>query len=892
LESITKAGNLDCLTDELDVGGRRYRYANLTRYGTSLLRLPVSLKILAENTLRWAPAATDAFESWLKSNGRTEMEVEFRPTRVLMHDTTCVPALVDFAAMRDAIVQLGSNPARVNPKIPVDLVVDHSVIVDFAGSANAFSLNLNRDFERNGERYAFIRWAQKNLANFRVIPPATGIIHQVNLEHLSEVVRVQSESDALSLLVPDTLVGTDSHTPMVNALGILAWGVGGLEGEAAALGQPLSIRIPEVVGIRLSGRLRPGVTATDLALTLTELLRRRSVVEKIVEFFGSGVSSLSVADRATVSNMAPEYGATCSLFPIDMRTVDYLQLIGRSEHHLAIVEAYARAQGMWHLAEKSPVFTEILDFDLGAVETSLAGPKRPQDRLGLSEVRDSFFAILAENAVDKGIRPRTASVPGKNYDLQDGAVLIAAITSCTNTSNPALMIGAGLLARKARQAGLRVPAWVKTSFSPGSHAVSDYLQRAGLQKDLDALGFQLTGYGCMTCIGNSGGLDEAITRLTDTQAIVGAAVLSGNRNFEGRINPCVRASYLASPAMVVAYALAGSVLTDLRRDPVARSPLGIPIHLGQLWPTDEEIEGILRQVVTKEVFRTRAGTAFDGPREWQEIEGSVGITFPWRQDSTYLRRPPYFEGMTGCPSGFIDIIGAKALLILGDSVTTDHISPAGAIPVDSLAGAYLTDHQVPLSQFNQYSTRRGNHEVMLRGIFSNPRLQNELLNSVGIRGGKTRMQPDGPILSIYEAALRFRTAGTPLLIFAGKEYGTGSSRDWAAKGPALLGVRAVIAESFERIHRTNLLGMGILPLQFTHGCNRHTLKLDGSESFHLTGLTHGATPLQTVTLEVCRSNGSKESTGLVLRAETGREIEHLRHGGLLKHVLRDLLDDG
>jgi aconitate hydratase len=873
---------------ELEVGGATFRYFPLRKAGPDLSRLPVSLKILAENVLRNSPDDLLAFRSWLDGRGSTYDVIAYFPERVLMHDTTCVPALTDFAALRDAMADLGGDPAVVNPLIPVDLVVDHSVMVDYYGRNDAVPLNLERDFERNGERYAFIRWAQKSLSNFRVVPPGTGILHQINLEHLSTVVSVKRKPGAIPLLVPDTLVGTDSHTPMINALGIVAWGVGGIEGQAVALGESLLLRVPDVIGVRVTGQLRAGVTATDLALTVTEMMRRRGVVEKIVEFWGPGLESLSVADRGTIANMAPEYGATCSFFPIDRQTLDYLRLVGHTPEHVAIVEAYAHAQGLWHDPNQMPVFTDLLELDLGTVETSLAGPKRPQDRVNLNQVRESFLKLLPDMAEGNVPAPRRKAVPGRDFELEDGAVLIAAITSCTNTSNPALMVGAGLLARNARHAGLQVPPWVKTSLSPGSQAVTDYLVQSGLQDDLDALGFNLTGYGCMTCIGNSGGLDEAIAGLTDSREIVGAAVLSGNRNFEGRINPHIKAAYLASPALVVAYALAGSVLTDLRTEPVAFTPSGDPVRLDQIWPSDEEIQSVVNRFVKPDIFAKRFGDVFTGPDLWQNIGGTDGIRFSWSPESTYIRRPPYFEGLEVTPPGLSDVFDARALVVVGDSITTDHISPAGAIPLDSLAGQYLKERNVPLRLFNQYASRRGNFEVMMRGVFSNPRVQNELLQKEGIRGGMTRLQPSGEILPVYEAALRYKSEGVPLIIFAGKEYGTGSSRDWGAKGPVLLGVRAVIAESYERIHRSNLVGMGIYPLQFKEGMSRRDLSLDGTEQFDLIGLGDNMGLRPTIALRIRHPERAIREVKLLLRVETDTELEQLQHGGLLKYVLRDL----
>jgi aconitate hydratase len=868
---------------EITIDGASFQMLHLGTLNPALEALPACLKILAENVLRRRPDEAHAFENWITREETSE--VEFQPGRVLMHDTTCVPALVDLATLRDAVAERGGDAARVNPAVQVDLVIDHSVMVDRQGSANAAAFNLARELERNRERYEFIRWAENSLANFRVVPPGVGIIHQINLEHLSQVVRVE-QSGGASFLYPDTLVGTDSHTPMINALGILGWGVGGVEGLSAALGQPLTLQIPSVVGIRLVGTLGPGVTATDLALALTHRLREQGVVEKLLEFYGPGMRCLSVADRATIANMAPEYGATCSYFPIDESTIQYLAMVGRPREVLIRVEAYARAQGIWHDPDSRAVFSERMEIDLSAIEPTVAGPKRPEDSLSLSQVGASFRSILPELS-GGAHEPRTVDMTDKGYSLRDGAVLIAAITSCTNTSNPALMVGAGLVARKARAAGLRVPGWVKTSLSPGSHAVTDYLRAAGLQDDLDALGFQVAGYGCMTCIGNSGLLDPAIAARTSSHAIVGAAVLSGNRNFQGRINPEINAAFLASPALVVAYALAGSVLVDLTREPLGHSASGAPVFLRDLWPSDSEIREIVDREVTPEVFRARA-QALSGPSEWKQIDGGTSVTFPWRQDSTYLRQVPYFSATPRMSVGLADIHGAKALLVVGDNVTTDHISPAGTIPSDSLAGRYLKEHGVPVSEFNQYSTRRGNHEVMLRGIFSNPRLRNELVPE-GTAGGVTRSGQEGELLPVYEAGLRYRQAHVPLIIVAGRNYGTGSSRDWAAKGPALLGVRAVLAESFERIHRCNLIGLGVLPLQFSAGIDRRNLALDGTERVDLLGIDHELRPRQTVTVVIHRRSGVKENFSLTLRAETEREAAHLQNGGLLAYMLREFL---
>ena len=871
----------------LVVGNARYEYVSIPGMNGDFARLPFALKILAENVSRLAPDGLPVFSDWLRNDGQTELEIEFSPGRVLMHDTTCVPALVDLATLRDEVVRRGFDPALVNPQIPVDLVIDHSVMVDRAGSADAFAFNLARDFERNAERYAFIRWAQETLNNFRVVPPATGILHQVNLEHLSDVVKVVLRSGRPSLLVPDTLVGTDSHTPMVNALGVVAWGVGGLEGEAAALGQPMALRLPQVVGVKLRNRLPAGVSATDLVLTLTEMLRRENVVETMLEFFGEGVAALSIGDRATIANMAPEYGATCSMFAIDARTLEYLRLIGKSEHQVAIVEAYAQAQGLWQDAAAATVFTRTIDFDLAKVGPSLAGPRRPQDRVGLSQAPASFRRALAEGK-SLEVTPRRVMLSGGGFEVEDGAVLIAAITSCTNTSNPHLMMAAGLVARNARRLGLTVPPWVKTSLAPGSHAVTNYLQRAGLQQFLDELGFNLVGYGCTTCIGNSGDLDPEIAALTATEELVGVAVLSGNRNFEDRINPAVRAAYLASPPLVVAYALAGSVLKDLTREPLAKTAEGRDVMLAELWPTDEEVNSAVSAFVRADSFRLGKQDLFRGPDTWRAIKGHATTIYRWQDRSTYLRRPPYFD--TSSSWRLDDIHGARAFLMLGDSVTTDHISPAGSIPADSPAAQYLRQHGIVPSAFNQYSTRRGNHEVMLRGLFSNRRLRNELTDAAsGPPLVKVRLDGTEKLLPVYEAAQLYSMVDLPLLIFAGRDYGAGSSRDWAAKGPRLAGVRAVIAESFERIHRSNLIGMGILPLQLPQGTSRHDLELTGEETFDLLGLKEVKQPRGHVTLCIHRSDRSTRRVELLSRVQTAKELEYLRHGGLLPYVLEQLL---
>lgn len=863
----------------------------------NLSRLPFSLKVLLENLLRHedgrSVTATDvqAVANWLKTQ-TSNREIAYRPARVLMQDFTGVPAVVDLAAMRDAMVTLGGNPDRINPLSPVDLVIDHSVMVDAFGNSEAFQENVEKEFERNHERYAFLRWGQSAFDNFRVVPPGTGICHQVNLEYLAQVVWTKTV-DGETLAYPDTLVGTDSHTTMINGLSVLGWGVGGIEAEAAMLGQPISMLIPEVVGFKLTGQLPEGATATDLVLTIVEMLRQKGVVGKFVEFYGEGLDHLSLADRATIANMAPEYGATCGFFPIDGETLAYLRFSGRDPERIALVEAYAKAQGLWRDSDApEPVFTDSLTLDLGTVEPSLAGPKRPQDRVRLndlaSQFRNSDFPTFSGRDYSQ---KRSVQVTGHDYQLTDGDVVIAAITSCTNTSNPAVMIAAGLLARKARQLGLTCKPWVKTSLAPGSQVVSDYLARAGLQADLDALGFNLVGYGCTTCIGNSGPLPEAIAAAIEAEDLVVGAVLSGNRNFEGRVSPYTKANYLASPPLVVAYALAGSLAIDLKNDPIGQDGSGRPIYLRDIWPSTQEIQAVMAEALTPEMFRTRYGNVFTGTDRWQQIMPMASQTYAWQAESTYVQNPPYFVGMAAEVNGqaFSNILGARPLAILGDSITTDHISPAGSIKSEGPAGHYLIDHRVEVADFNSYGARRGNHEVMMRGTFANIRLKNEMVP--GSSGGVTRHMPSGDTLSIYDAAMRYQEEATPLVVIAGKEYGTGSSRDWAAKGTRLLGVRAVVAESFERIHRSNLVGMGVLPLQFLPGHHRHLLGLDGSEYFDLLGLSDGIQPGMTLTLRIHRPSGDFNFTDvpLICRIDTLDEVEYFRHGGILPYVLRQLL---
>ncbi len=881
---------------ELAVGDRRYVIWSLEEAEKRLGpvgRLPCTLKILLENLLRFEDGRTvttdhlRAMVDWLGPR-RSEREILYRPARVLMQDFTGVPAVVDLAAMRDAMAALGGDPRRINPLSPVDLVIDHSVQVDAWASPDAFRRNVEAEYRRNRERYAFLRWGAEAFENFRVVPPGTGICHQVNLEYLARVVWTARDGEAEAAF-PDTLVGTDSHTTMVNGLAVLGWGVGGIEAEAAMLGQPISMVIPEVIGFRLVGELPEGTTATDLVLTITQMLRARGVVGKFVEFFGPGLDRLPLADRATIANMAPEYGATCGFFPVDHVTLDYLRLTGRDEARVALVEAYAKAQGLWRDAETpEPLYTDVLELDLGTVEPSLAGPRRPQDRVPLSRAARAFAEALPE-LVRGGDPERRVAVAGTDYELRHGDVVIAAITSCTNTSNPSVMIAAGLLARKAREKGLAPKPWVKTSLAPGSRAVRDYLARLGLLEDLAALGFDLVGYGCTTCIGNSGPLPEPVARAIEEGKLVAAAVLSGNRNFEGRIHPLVRANYLASPPLVVAYALAGSLGRDLLNEPLGRDRAGNPVYLRDIWPSAEEVAAAVREAVTPEAFRRSYADVFAGDEHWTAVApAETGLTYAWDPASTYVRRPPYFEGMTREPPSRVeDVTGARPLCILGDSVTTDHISPAGAIPVDSPAGRYLREHGVPPAEFNSYGARRGNHEVMMRGTFANIRLRNEMVPER--EGGFTRLMPEGTVTTIFEAAMAYRERGVPLVVIGGREYGTGSSRDWAAKGPRLLGVRAVIAESFERIHRANLVGMGVLPLVFPEGVDRRTLGLDGSEVFDLLGLAAGLRPGMTVRCRIRRADGRVEEIDLRARLDTEEEVEYYRHGGILHYVLRQLL---
>jgi aconitate hydratase len=898
----------------LAVGDRTYQLFSLPaleRGFAGIARLPYSLKILLENLLRHEDgrfvkaADVEALASW-DVKGAAQKEISFAPARVLLQDFTGVPAVVDLAAMRDGIARLGGDPNKVNPLQPVELVIDHSVQVDYFGQPNAFQLNAELEFLRNRERYAFLRWGQNAFRNFRVVPPDTGIVHQVNLEYLARVV-VSADSADGTLAYPDTLVGTDSHTTMVNGLGVVGWGVGGIEAEAAMLGQPISMLIPKVLGFRLIGTMLEGATATDLVLTITEKLRKHGVVGKFVEFFGPGLEHLTIADRATLGNMCPEYGATIAIFPIDEMTLDYLRLTGREASRVELVEAYAKAQGMFrHAGDPDPVYSETIELDLATVEPSLAGPKRPQDRVSLKQAKAGFNTALQSmtsssprkgaeaagsahvSALGGGTGVAVAETPPAVATmLEHGSVVIAAITSCTNTSNPSVMIGAGLLAKKAVDRGLKRRPWVKTSLAPGSKVVTEYLRQAGLQPYLDELGFNLVGYGCTTCIGNSGPLPEDVSAEVDSRNLVVASVLSGNRNFEGRIQQQVRANYLASPPLVVAYALAGSMTLDLTTDPIGVDKGGVPVYLRELWPTEREIQETMLKAVTSEMFRQQYADVFQGDARWRQLELPTGNRFAWDERSTYIRNPPFFENITMETVPVRDITGARVLALLGDSITTDHISPAGSIKKDSPAGQYLISRGVDPKDFNSYGARRGNHEVMVRGTFANIRLRNQL--APGTEGGWTTYQPGGQVMTIFDAAMKYKDAGVPLLVVAGKEYGSGSSRDWAAKGTLLLGVHAVIAESFERIHRSNLVNMGVLPLQFDTGVNAASLGLTGREHYYLTGIQGSLKPGGIVTVHATSDDGTAIEFPTTARIDTPEELVAFRHGGILPYVLRQLV---
>ena len=879
----------------LDAGGNRYRIYRLDSLAreTSLPvdRLPFSLKVLLENLLRCEDhrhvtgADIQGLAGWDPA-AKSDREIAFMPARILLQDLTGVPAIVDLAAMREGIRRLGGDPARINPLQPVDLVIDHSVQVDHFGSNEAFAFNSGLEYERNRERYAFLRWGQKAFDNFSVVPPDTGIVHQVNLEFLGKVVFTR-DSDGHALAYPDTLVGADSHTPMINGLGVLGWGVGGIEAEAAMLGQPLIMRIPEVIGFKLHGRLPEGATATDLVLTIVQMLRRKGVVEKFVEFYGPGLSSLALADRATIGNMAPEYGATVGFFPVDHETLEYLKLSNRSPELITLVEAYCKEQGLFRTDDTpDPVFTDTLDLDLGEVEPSLAGPRRPQDRVPLRGVKQAFAEALP--SMKGGDAPSRVRVQhnGGSYDLTHGSVVISAITSCTNTSNPSVMVGAGLLAKKAAARGLKAKPWVKTSLAPGSKVVTEYLKRTGLLEPLGELGFHLVGYGCTTCVGNGGPLPDDIDNAIREGNLVTTAVLSGNRNFEGRIHPSVRANYLASPPLVVAYAIAGNVDVDLYNDPIGEDSEGKPVMLREIWPTPEEVRREVGRGVTADAFRKEYSDVFQGDDMWRSMPAPEGELFAWDPDSTYVRQIPFFAHMPAEPEAPADIRGARVLALLGDSVTTDHISPAGAIERNGPAARYLAEHGVEPRDFNQYGARRGNHEVMMRGTFANVRLRNRI--APGTEGGWTVHQPDNESMSIFDAAMKYQEEGTPLIVVAGKEYGTGSSRDWAAKGPRLLGIRAAIVESFERIHRSNLIGMGILPLEFLPGQNAESLGLTGFETYDITGVADGLGVRKELEVTATGENGAVTSFRVTCRIDTPAELAYHRHGGILEYVLRQL----
>ncbi|MEM7687827.1 MAG: aconitate hydratase AcnA [Pseudomonadota bacterium] len=874
----------------LNVDGKEYVYYSLAKAAEQLgdvSKLPNSMKVLLENMLRFEDEGftvgrehAQAIVDWQK-NPVTGNEIQYRPARVLLQDFTGVPCVVDLAAMRDAIKKLGGDTAKINPQVPVNLVIDHSVMVDEFGHPKAMEANMALEYERNAERYDFLKWGSKSFENFSAVPPGTGICHQVNLEHIAQGIWSSEDETGAMVAYPDTCVGTDSHTTMINGLGVLGWGVGGIEAEAAMLGQPISMLIPEVVGFKLTGAMAEGVTATDLVLTCVQMLREVGVVGRFVEFYGPGVANLTLADRATIANMAPEYGATCGFFGIDDKTIDYMRLTGRSEENLALVEAYAKEQGMWFDPAAEPVFSNTLELDMTSVVPSLAGPKRPQDRVILPEVDELFNGEL-KSVYKKAGAVRTA-VEGKDHDIGDGDVVIAAITSCTNTSNPDVLIAAGLVAKKAVEKGLKPKPWVKTSLAPGSQVVTDYLVKSGLQDDLDAIGFDLVGYGCTTCIGNSGPLAPPISQAINGNDIVAASVLSGNRNFEGRVSQDVRANFLASPPLVVAYALKGTVTEDITTTPLGQDRDGNDVMLADLWPSNAEIAEHRAANIDRSMFESRYANVYDGDEHWQAITVEPSDTYQWRAGSTYIANPPYFDGMNVTPSAIEDIAGAKPLAILGDSVTTDHISPAGAIKEDSPAGSYLKSNQVPKKDFNSYGSRRGNHDVMMRGTFANIRIKNEMVP--GVEGGETTYK--GERMPIYDAAMKHKEDGTPLIVIGGKEYGTGSSRDWAAKGTILLGVRAVIVESFERIHRSNLVGMGVLPLQFEEGTTRETLGLDADCTFSIKGLAD-LTPGQTIEIEATRGDGTTFTFNALCRIDTANEMEYYRNGGILHYVLRKL----
>ncbi len=899
---MTSLDSFKCLRP-LKVGSKTYAYYSLLAAEKNGLkgisRLPFSMKVLLENLLRNEDGRSVTKEDiqgvaqWLKTK-TSDREIAFRPARVLMQDFTGVPAVVDLAAMRDAMEHLGGDPKKINPLVPVDLVIDHSVAVNFFGHKDSFKKNVEEEYKQNQERYRFLKWAQNSFEDFRVVPPGTGICHQVNLEYLSQTVwtakakiSFPDKSVATELAYPDTLVGTDSHTTMVNGLSVLGWGVGGIEAEAAMLGQPYSMVLPEVIGVRLNGKLKEGMTATDLVLTVTQMLRKRGVVGKFVEYFGPGLAGLTIADRATLGNMSPEYGATCGFFPIDDDTIKYLRDTGRTAERIALVIAYAKAQGMYRgKTTPDPVFTDVLKLELSSIEPSLAGPKRPQDRVALKEVKSGFAQSMDKEFNKASEMDKRVPVEGRKHTLGNGDVVIAAITSCTNTSNPNVMIGAGLLARKAVAKGLTVKPWVKTSLAPGSQVVAEYLDKSGLQKDLDTLGFNLVGFGCTTCIGNSGPLPEEISEAVNKNDLVAAAVLSGNRNFEGRVNADVRANYLASPPLVVAYAIAGSMQVDVAKQPLGTDQKGRKVYLRDIWPSNREIGEFVRKNINRQMFTRKYANVFKGDASWRKIAVKGGLTFKWDDRSTYVQNPPYFEGMPKRSQPIEDIVDARVLGLFLDSITTDHISPAGSIKEESPAGEYLRDHQVRPKDFNQYGTRRGNHQVMMRGTFANIRIKNQMVP--GVEGGFTIHYPSKQRMTMYDAAMRYKNDGVPLVVFAGKEYGTGSSRDWAAKGTILLGVRAVIAQSFERIHRSNLVGMGVVPLTFEEGTSWQTLGLRGDEQVTIRGLHGDLKPHQRLLAEIVASDGGLKRVPLICRIDTVDELDYYKNGGILQYVLRHL----
>ena len=876
---------------ELTVGSKKYKYYNLKKAAQNGLegteKLPKSLKVLLENLLRFEDDLTVskdqilALKDWLK-NKKSPKEIAYRPARVLLQDFTGIPAVADLAAMREVVKEKNKDPNKINPLSPVDLVIDHSVQVDINGSKDALQKNVEKEFERNGERYSFLKWGQQAFNNLRIVPPGTGICHQVNLEYLSKVVWT-ADVGGETYAYPDTLVGTDSHTTMVNGLSVLGWGVGGIEAEAGMLGQPTSMLIPEVIGFEMKGKLPEGTTATDLVLTVVKMLRDKGVVGKFVEFYGEGLSNLTLADRATIGNMAPEYGATCGFFPIDDETIKYLELSGRDAETIELVKSYAKEQGLW--ADDKAVYTDTLSLDMSTVVPTISGPKRPQDKVLLTEAAKNFKNVLKD--ITKRENPKIAKVEKSDFDLEDGKIVIAAITSCTNTSNPNVLIGAGLLAKKANKLGLKTKPWVRTSLAPGSQVVTDYLDKAGLSQHLDDLGFNTVGYGCTTCIGNSGPLPDEINNAILDNDLLAVAVLSGNRNFEGRISPVVKANYLASPPLVVAYAIAGSMNVDLYKDPIGKSKDGKDVFLKDIWPSNKEIEETLMSCLDASMFKSRYSKVSEGPKEWQTITTEASSIYNWDPGSTYVKKPPFFDGMSDEPEGFNEIKDARPLLILGDMITTDHISPAGSIPKNSPTGQYFMEHQILQKDFNSYGARRGNHEVMMRGTFGNIRIKNEM--APGTEGGFTRIYPEGTDTSVFEAVMEYKKRGTPLVVIGGKEYGTGSSRDWAAKGTKLLGVKTVIAESFERIHRSNLVGMGVLPLQFKEGMDRKNLKLIGSELITVIDVEKGLKPLQDIKVEIKYADGTSKTIDTTCRIDTDNEILYYKNGGILQYVLRNML---